>query len=107
MGAREGADERGLAGAVAADEADDLAGVQVDGHVLDGVDAAERDADVAHLDERHPRRAAGWGGRRGVVMVIVISSRPLSSPAAAGRSRSRPPRRARCRRRRPGSASRR
>ena len=29
-------------------------GVQVDGDAVDGVDAAERDADVAHLDERAP-----------------------------------------------------
>ena len=60
VGAGERADQRRLAGAVAADEADDLAGVEVDGDAVDGVDAAERDEDVAHLDERH----AGAGGRR-------------------------------------------
>ena len=42
-----------LAGAVAADEADDLAGEEVDGDVFDGVDAAEGDEDVPHLDQRH------------------------------------------------------
>ena len=49
--------QRRLAGAVAADEADDLARLEVDGDVVDGVDAAERDADVAHLDERRARGA--------------------------------------------------
>ena len=53
MRAGERADERRLAGAVAADQADDLARVEVDADVVDGVDAAERDADVAHLDQRH------------------------------------------------------
>ena len=33
-------------------------GVQVDGDVVDGVDATERDADVAHLDERRALRDA-------------------------------------------------
>ena len=47
----QGADQGRLAGAVAADEADDFAGVQVDGHVVDGVQATERHADVAQLDE--------------------------------------------------------
>jgi hypothetical protein len=35
-----------------AEQADDLAGVEVDGDVVDGMDAAEADSDVAHLDER-------------------------------------------------------
>ena len=46
------AHQRRLAGAVAPDQADDLAGVEVDGDAVDGMDAAERHADVAHLDER-------------------------------------------------------
>ena len=45
-------DQRRLAGAVAADEGDDLAGIEVDADAVDGVDAAEGHADVAHLDER-------------------------------------------------------
>ena len=61
MRARERAHQRRLAGAVAADEADDLAGVEVDDDVVDGMDAAERDADVAHLDERRARRATVTG----------------------------------------------
>jgi hypothetical protein len=44
--------QRRLAGSVATDEGDHLAREQVDGHPVDGVDAAERDADVAQLDER-------------------------------------------------------
>ena len=60
MGAREDAHERRLAGAVAADEADDLAGVEVDGHVAHGVDAAEGDVDVLHLDERECARRRSW-----------------------------------------------
>ena len=51
-GPREALHQCRLAGAVAADEAQDLAGVEVDGDVIDGVDAAEGDLDVAHLDER-------------------------------------------------------
>jgi hypothetical protein len=60
MGSRERADERGLARAVPADEPDDLPGIKVDADVVDGVDAAERDPDVAHLHEgRLRRRGAG------------------------------------------------
>jgi hypothetical protein len=33
-------------------EADDLAGVKIDGDVIHGLDAAEGELDVAHLDER-------------------------------------------------------
>ena len=40
-----------LAGAVAADETDDLPCVEVDADVADGMDATERDVDVAHLDD--------------------------------------------------------
>ncbi len=59
MGSRQHAHQRRLAGTVAADEADDLARVQVDGHLAHGVDATECDVDVAHLDERRcaPRRS--------------------------------------------------
>ena len=56
MRTRQDAHQRGLAGSVPADEADHLARVQVDRHVADGVDATERDVDVAHLDERRPLR---------------------------------------------------
>jgi hypothetical protein len=50
----EGLDESGLAGPVAADQADHLAGVEVDADAVDRVHAPERHADVAHLDERNP-----------------------------------------------------
>ena len=56
VGARQHPHERRLAGAVAADEADDLPGVQIDRYVAHGVDAAEGDVDVAHLDERRALR---------------------------------------------------
>ena len=49
---RQGVHQRRLAGAVAPDETDHLARVQVDGHPVDGVNAAEGDTDVAQLDER-------------------------------------------------------
>ena len=52
MGARQHPHEGRLAGAVVAHETDQLAGKEVDRHVADGVDAAEGDVDVAHLDER-------------------------------------------------------
>ena len=44
--------QRRLPGAVAAHEADDLTGVEVDADVLDGMDATEGHADVAELDQR-------------------------------------------------------
>ena len=64
--AREDPHERGLSGAVAADEADHLPGMEVDGHVAHRMDAAEGDVDIAHLDERRAvrrrhRPCRGWG----------------------------------------------
>ena len=64
------AHQRRLAGAVAADEADDLAGMEVDRDVADGVDAAERDVDVAHLDERRSL------ARRSSVAVLRVAHEP-------------------------------
>ncbi len=58
---RQGVHQRGLAGTVAADEADDLARVQVDGDPVDGVQATERHTDVAQLDERDTRCRARLG----------------------------------------------
>ena len=80
MGAREHAHQRRLAGAVAADEADDLARPEVDRDLVHGVDAAERDADVAHLDERGRRRV-----RRGAAPRPVMSGVQAwtARPAAA------------------------
>ena len=62
VGARQGVHQRRLAGAVAADEGDHLARVQVDGDAVDGVDAAEGDTDVAQLDERDALGGVGCGG---------------------------------------------
>ena len=51
MGPGQDTHQRRLAGAVAAHQGDDLAGMQVDADAVDGVDATEGHADVAHLDE--------------------------------------------------------
>ena len=72
--ARQRVHQRRLAGAVAADEADDLAGVEVDADAVDGVDAAEGHADVAQLDER---RLPGCGRGVGLVEVSVMRQPPL------------------------------
>ena len=101
-----------LAGAVAADQADDLAGVEVHVHPVHGMDAAERDADVAHLDER--RRPDGGAAGRATTGRWMTRDRRLwrqglrrpgsasairaSQLGAGGRCRDRPPSRARCRR---------
>ena len=45
-------DEGRLAGTVAADQRDDLAGEEIDADAVDGVHATEGDLHVAHLDER-------------------------------------------------------
>ena len=52
VGAGQDLDQGRLAGAVMAEQADDLAGMEIDRHVVDRLDAAEGDGDVAHLDER-------------------------------------------------------
>ena len=44
-------DQRRLAGAVVPEQPDDLAGMEIDADRIDGLDAAEGDRDVAHLDE--------------------------------------------------------
>jgi len=41
-----------LAAAIAPHQSDDLTGKKVDSHVLDGMNAAEGDEDVLHLDQR-------------------------------------------------------
>ena len=79
MSAGERVDQRRLAGAVAADEGDDLAGVQVDRDAVDGVDAAERHADVAQLDERRP--PSGCGDGLSVVVVSVMSMPSRHGPS--------------------------
>ena len=61
MRTRQRVHQRRLASPVAANQADDLTRVEVDRHVVDCVDAAERHADVTQLDERRAR-AIGLGG---------------------------------------------
>ena len=51
--AAEHADRRGLAGAVAAEEAEDLAGADVERHVVDGDEAAESAREVPDFDRVH------------------------------------------------------
>ena len=83
MGARQHVHQRRLAGAVAADQGDDLAGVQVDGDAVDGVDAAERHADVAQLDERRRHaRSADVSARTRIATVTAFGSTAASSPLA-------------------------
>ena len=52
MRAGQDAHERRFAGAVAADESNDLSGMEIDRDVADGVHPAEGDVDVARLDQR-------------------------------------------------------
>ena len=53
--AAEAIEERGLAGAVGADQAGDLAGKDVEGDAVERDDAAEADRDVAHAEQRRSR----------------------------------------------------
>ena len=78
IGARQHLDQRRLAGAVVAEQADDLAGIEIDRGVVDRLDAAESDRDVA---SSRPA-AAGWRLER--------SSAPLSSGGGGRSGRSRP-----------------
>ncbi len=52
VGAGQHLDQRGFAGAVVAEQADDFAGIEINAGVIDGLDAAEGNRDVAHLDQR-------------------------------------------------------
>ena len=61
VGAGQDLDQRRLAGAVVAEQAHHLAGIEIDAGMVDGLDAAEGDRDVAHLDQR------GAAVRRGPV----------------------------------------
>ena len=61
-------EERGLAGAVRADDAEDLARAHVEAHIGQRLEAEERLGDPAHVHERrarHRRRRGGGGGRSG------------------------------------------
>jgi hypothetical protein len=55
-------EQRGLAGAVGPDEAEHLAVADVERHGVEGLEAAERDADVAHTEQRLAAARAGRGG---------------------------------------------
>jgi len=72
---RQAVEERRLAGAVGADQSEDLALVHVEGHTVERNDAAEHDADVANREQgrcplrelclRHLVSPANFSGRRG------------------------------------------
>ena len=83
VGARQRVHQRRLAGAVAADETDDLARVEVDADAVDGVQAAEGDADVAQLHERDRCGDPGCDGGAVASMSSVIAA---VLPFTAGRS---------------------
>ena len=51
--AHDGVEEGGLAGAVGADDGDDLAGGDVEGGVVEGGDAAVGDVEMVHGEESH------------------------------------------------------
>src|SRR5690606_21504730 len=51
IGARQDLDQRRLAGAVVAEEANHLAAMQVDGGLIHRADTAERDGDIGHFDQ--------------------------------------------------------
>ena len=51
VGAGENLDKRRLAGAVVAEQGDDLAGIEIDRGIVHGMDAAEGDGDVLQLHE--------------------------------------------------------
>ena len=50
-------EDRGLAGAVGADDGEDLALADVEGHAVDGLDAAEVDREVVDREEAHRSRS--------------------------------------------------
>ena len=62
-----------LPGTVSADEADDLAGIEVDADVVDRVHAAEGHSDVAELDERCAARVGRGLRRRGLGHLVTLS----------------------------------
>ena len=108
----DGVEQRGLAGAVGADEADDLALVQLSARLVDGDQSVELDADVARLEQRHAQRHdAGRRPRRrraGQVDAVAGAARPTAgrrAPASMDvrRAAGRPQRR---RRRAPAGARR-
>ena len=57
-------EDRALAGAVGADDGEDLALLHVEGDAVHGADAAERDRDVPRLEQRPPRPLARAGDDR-------------------------------------------
>ena len=66
MDAAEDADQRGLAGAIVSNQADELAGIEVDRDILQGVEGAEVEIQVLHLDERM-LRSSPWAFPRQTV----------------------------------------
>ena len=61
--ARQAIEQRGLAGAVRADEAEDLPRLEIEGHAVERHDAAEAHGDVANRQKRRSRRGNSLGRR--------------------------------------------
>ena len=59
VGTGEHLDQRGFAGAIVAEKANDFAGIEINAGVIHGLDAAEGNGDVAHLN-RAVCRAPWW-----------------------------------------------
>ena len=72
MRAGQDAHERRFTGAVAADESDDLSGMEIDRDIADGMHPTEGDVDVAHLDQRG---GSGFRHRRSSVRSIGAPTR--------------------------------
>src|SRR5437867_1179842 len=92
-------EERGLAGAVGADEREDLAALHVEGHVVDGQESAEPLRDVVHPEDHAVRGLRAWvpGGQGGahtgsaLTSTILVSSwTPFWSSCSRSRLGSRP-----------------
>jgi hypothetical protein len=66
VGTREHVHQGRLPRAVPAHERDDLTGIEIDAHAVDGLEPAEGHADVSHLDERC---GTGFGRKRGALRV--------------------------------------
>ena len=76
--AGEGAQGGGLAGAVGADEGDDLAGFDAEGDAFDGFDLAVGDAEVLDLEQ-----CGHWASPLVLVVPSVLASAASTSAASA------------------------
>ncbi len=82
--ARDGVDEGRLAGAVGADQADQLAGLDVEVDVDDGVHATEGDGDAAGGEDGGGRGAHQGLPASGVASGFLRRTRPVSRSSSVG-----------------------